>query len=135
MENMMSQTISMKAPMQSDVFSANQFQASPSCACAACGSQGPFLPALDILLRCSQCDFIFADPQLSYEELIHLYGTSYFTGDEYIDYVGDKDAVQRSFRKKVAHMTKTAPHIKRVFEIGAAYGFFLELAKEQWEVA
>src|SRR5437588_2222264 len=103
--------------------------------CATCGTQGPFLPTLDILLRCSQCGLVFANPQLSYADVIGLYGSNYFIGDEYVDYLGDKTAIQRSFRRKIAYMYCSTSRLQRVFEIGSAYGFFLELAQEHWEVS
>jgi SAM-dependent methyltransferase len=103
--------------------------------CVACGSSGPFLPTLETLLRCPQCNLVFADAHLTDVQVQHLYGRDYFGGDEYADYLGDKKAIQRSLRQKVAYMAQTAPHIRRVFEIGAAYGFFLDLAREGWEVA
>jgi SAM-dependent methyltransferase len=107
----------------------------PGRRCIVCGSAGPFLPTLEILVRCPQCDLVFADPQLTYEEVLRLYSSNYFMGEEYVDYLGDKVAIQRSFRRKVAHMAQEAPAIRRVYEIGAAYGFFLELAQERWEAA
>lgn len=103
--------------------------------CAACGSNGPFEPALEILLRCPICKLVFADPARSYEEIRELYGAAYFQGEEYADYLGDKAAIQRSFRDKVKFILRTAPTSQRLFEIGAAYGFFLELAAQRWEVA
>jgi SAM-dependent methyltransferase len=100
-----------------------------------CHSKGPFPAHLEILLRCPGCGLVFADPKLSYEEISQLYGVEYFTGDEYADYLGDKIPIQRSFRHKVELLSRMAPTSRRLFEIGAAYGFFLELAQRRWEVA
>ncbi len=103
--------------------------------CVVCGGLGPFLPTLGILLRCPECNLIFANPRLTDAEIQQLYGSSYFSGDEYVDYIGDRAAIQSSFRPKITYMTRMAPQIERVFEIGAAYGFFLDLARERWDVA
>ena len=133
MKKIMLSTVPMETQLESKAVDAKELL--EGLRCVACGSAGPFPSTLDILLRCPQCELVFANPQLSYEEVIRLYGTDYFAGEEYVDYVGDKVAIQQSFRRKVTYMAQTAPHIQRVFEIGAAYGFFLELAKKHWEVA
>lgn len=109
--------------------------ASPRLHCAVCGSPGPFQSKWEILLSCPLCGLIFADQSMTEADIRRLYGKDYFTGSEYADYLGDKNALQRSFRLKLRRMTELAPQTRRVFEVGAAYGFFLELAQELWEAA
>jgi SAM-dependent methyltransferase len=66
--------------------------------------------------------------------VVELYGDTYFNKGEYADYLGEKIALQRSFRWKIQRMRSVSPGIQRVCEIGSAYGFFLELAQREWEV-
>jgi len=103
--------------------------------CAVCGSSGPFATTLDILLRCPVCSLIFARLPATDAEVRALYGASYFAGDEYADYLGDKAVIQRSFHRKLQYMQRWVPTSARLFEIGAAYGFFLDAARARapWE--
>jgi SAM-dependent methyltransferase len=72
-----------------------------------------------------------ADP--SQEELGEVYGKAYFGGGEYLNYLEEKKVLQKNFKKWIHMMRRFAPHGK-LFEIGSAYGFFLELARDYWEV-
>ena len=113
----------------------NRLSPATVCAAPSAARQVHLNSYLDILLRCQQCSLVFADPQLTHEQVEQLYGRSYFSGEEYADYIADKKTLQRSFRQKIGYIGSTAPETRRVFEIGAAYGFFLELARERWEAA
>lgn len=104
---------------------------SPSAApsrCLVCdGALAPH-PRLPGLRECSLCGFITADVSLSGEELRALYGVDYFHGDEYSDYVSEGPELRRNFRRRIATMLQYQPENERVrlFEIGSAYGFFLD---------
>ena len=102
--------------------------------CNLCSFEGPFVRVLEKLHTCPNCTLIFADASLTREEILEIYGNSYFNDGEYADYLDEKVALQRSFRRKMERMRGLAPDIERVCEIGSAYGFFLELAKKEWEV-
>jgi SAM-dependent methyltransferase len=86
------------------------------------------------LLRCPACGFVFADLPISEDDARHIYGVSYFAGGEYADYVGDKPVLQRNFAHRIETLATFSPG-GRLFEIGSAYGFFLELARERWLAA
>lgn len=89
------------------------------------------------IIRCSNCGHIFADINLTDEELRDTYRKNYFFGDEYSNYVADKRVIRKNFQKRLEVLREfiDADHHNRLLEIGCAYGFFLELAKEQFKIA
>ncbi|HEY4932051.1 MAG TPA: class I SAM-dependent methyltransferase, partial [Terriglobales bacterium] len=65
------------------------------------------------------------------QDLAAIYSESYFAGEEYHDYLADKDVAQRNFRSRLRVLKSfmdPARH-RRLFEVGCAYGFFLEVAQ------
>jgi len=100
-------------------------------ACLVCG--GPYAPSsIPGLVQCRQCAFVSADLNLSHEELASLYSHRYFAGEEYRDYVGDRAIIEGQFRARLARLLPfvVSPESKRLLEIGAAYGFFLAVARD-----
>lgn len=95
--------------------------------CLVCGgAYGPCrLPGLK---QCRECTFITADMAMSEEALNALYGEDYFHGDEYRDYVSEEASLKDNFRRRIRTLQELIPDLKdrRVFEIGCAYGFFLD---------
>jgi SAM-dependent methyltransferase len=87
------------------------------------------------LLRCASCGFITADANLSPDELTALYSEKYFSGEEYSDYVADRVTIQRNFNKRLRVLLRyvTDAPSKRLFEIGSAYGFFLDVARRNFK--
>jgi 2-polyprenyl-3-methyl-5-hydroxy-6-metoxy-1,4-benzoquinol methylase len=105
--------------------------ASASTACELCGYAGemqPFYPAKGIM-RCPKCDLVFYDGKVDPRA---LYTKDYFTGEEYHNYLADKPIIQRNFRARIKDLLKRKPS-GRLLELGCAYGFFLELAKDHWD--
>ena len=102
-------------------------------ACLVCG--GVLQPSgLPGLLRCTTCAFVTADVAITTAELTSLYSKDYFTGEEYKDYVAERELIEKHFRirlKKLLRYTPT-PSRKRLLEIGSAYGFFLTVAREHF---
>lgn len=98
--------------------------------CLVCSSvYGPCdLPGLK---RCTSCGFITADMALSDAELAALYGEDYFHGNEYRNYVSEEASLKNNFRRRIETLKKLIPDLRqrRVFEIGCAYGFFLDEVK------
>ena len=102
--------------------------------CEVCG--GAYGPAqIRGLLQCGGCGFVTADVSLSREELERLYSKSYFQGEEYRDYVAERALFAKQFRLRLKTLLRYLPPERRkfLFEIGAAYGFFLDLAKPQFD--
>jgi len=69
---------------------------------------------------------------LSAAELEHLYQRGYFFGDEYLDYQEDKPYLQRNFSARLKTLRRFSSG-GNLFEIGCAYGYFLELAAKTWQ--
>ncbi len=85
------------------------------------------------MLKCGECGHCFADLRLtSEEELFQLYNREYFCGKEYCNYIVDKKVLQKNFRLRLEVLRKFLDPLrhKNLFEIGCAYGFFLEIAKD-----
>ncbi|HEY9696881.1 MAG TPA: class I SAM-dependent methyltransferase [Trichocoleus sp.] len=101
--------------------------------CIVCSSSlsQPLYRGID---KCSNCGHVFADLSLSNKELFEIYQKSYFFGDEYSDYVSDKRVVQKNFQLRLKTLKKfLKPERHRsLFEIGCAYGFFLEVAQSHF---
>jgi SAM-dependent methyltransferase len=101
-----------------------------SSACLVCGaSMGR--SAIDGLLRCCECAFQTANLDLSTEALAALYGEKYFNGHEYANYLADRQAMEKSFRRRLRKLLEYTPNPdrKHLFEVGCAYGLFLNLAR------
>src|SRR5690554_6166516 len=83
------------------------------------------------LIECSECKFTTTNLNISTEELKKLYSIDYFHGNEYGDYLADKEIIQRNFRSRLNTLLKFIdnPSEKKLFEIGCAYGFFLDAAR------
>ncbi len=102
--------------------------------CVVCGSAAR-KPLYKGIVQCSQCGHVYADLAMSDEEMMELYRKNYFFGEEYSDYLRDKPILQKNFRtrmKVLKRFLKPELH-KRLLEIGSAYGFFLEVAKPDFE--
>ncbi|MFT5779549.1 MAG: cyclopropane fatty-acyl-phospholipid synthase-like methyltransferase [Crocinitomicaceae bacterium] len=62
------------------------------------------------------------------EELRKIYGRDYFHGEEYDNYVAEKESLQRNFQRRIKTIQKIIglKNIQKVHEIGCAYGYFGE---------
>ncbi|HSE32726.1 MAG TPA: class I SAM-dependent methyltransferase [Pyrinomonadaceae bacterium] len=91
-------------------------------------------PIYKHLLRCRQCDYRFADLQLSDEDLEELYSRSLFREGKFVDYAADQKYLLKNFelRLKVLRRFLQKDRHKRLLEIGSAYGFFLNAAKDDF---
>jgi len=105
--------------------------------CAVCGKQD-LMHHFEGLIKCNNCGFIWADVSLSSEDLKNIYGKNYFFGDEYIDYLSEEAILKIGFRKIKNQLLRLFPTNKKMpdlLEIGSAYGFFLDVAKQDFNVA
>lgn len=87
------------------------------------------------LLQCRACGFFTADVSLDRAELERLYSEAYFVGEEYRDYASERDLFVRQFELRLKTLLRYLPTGRRhrLFEIGAAYGFFLDLARRHFD--
>jgi SAM-dependent methyltransferase len=99
--------------------------------CSLCGTDASHSILYPGILKCPSCGLVFADAQINADTLRELYQQSYFFGDEYLNYVEDKPFLQKNLLARVLTLRKFSQG-GALFEIGCAYGFFLELAEEYW---
>lgn len=95
--------------------------------CLVCGGRyGP--STLPGLFRCKTCGFTSADLSIPDETLRGLYGEDYFHGEEYLDYVAEEGSLRINFADRLMTLRALAPDMSSadLFEIGCAYGFFLD---------
>jgi 2-polyprenyl-3-methyl-5-hydroxy-6-metoxy-1,4-benzoquinol methylase len=98
--------------------------------CIVCSGIDKFVPIFhNTLLKCSNCGFITANLNISETELKKIYSENYFKGEEYLNYLADKTAIQKNFLKRLLQIkSKFKNHIvSNALEIGCAYGFFAEV--------
>jgi len=102
--------------------------------CIVCGGNET-LPFCQGVVRCADCRHVYADSKLSAEELAALYQTQYFFGHEYQDYVADKAVLQKNFelRMKTLRRYIQPERHRQLFEIGSAYGFFLDAVRKSFD--
>ncbi|MBX7247295.1 MAG: class I SAM-dependent methyltransferase [Candidatus Sumerlaeaceae bacterium] len=105
---------------------------SQSCICCESGNFAPHFPGL---LKCLECTHVWADVSLSDDELRAIYSQNYFNGDEYLDYEKERPALERNLRNRVRDLVRRHPAGGRLYEIGAAYGYFLRLASQHFTAA
>jgi 2-polyprenyl-3-methyl-5-hydroxy-6-metoxy-1,4-benzoquinol methylase len=89
------------------------------------------------LLACRSCHFLTANVRLSRHELTELYSSKYFAGEEYKDYLAERELIEKHFRIRLKTLLQHVrnPSSKRLFEIGSAFGFFLSVAKDHFASA
>jgi hypothetical protein len=102
--------------------------------CIVCDANdaAPLYPGI---LRCRACDYVFADMRLTDEELFQLYNEEFFTGAEFSDYASDVKFFRKNFQLRFRELKKflsPARH-KNLLEIGSAYGFFLDVVRDQFQ--
>lgn len=102
--------------------------------CLVCEGALVDAPKLPGLLECAECRFVTADAQLSDEELASLYAEDYFHGDEYADYVSEGPELRANFLRRMDVLLELQPEAERnrLYEVGAAYGFFLDEARAKY---
>jgi len=104
--------------------------------CIICGNP-EFIPVYsNTLKKCLHCGFMTANMEISEEILKATYSVNYFRGEEYLDYLKDKEILQLNFEKRIRHIKKSVTGrlpVTSVLEIGCAYGFFGEVLKRHWK--
>jgi SAM-dependent methyltransferase len=105
-----------------------------SLACICC-QETAHTEVYDGLERCTACGHIRALLDWTPEMFHELYTTGYFKGGEYEDYEEEGDALRYNFRKRLKELKKRHPDGGDLWEIGCAYGFFLEAAGKCFNAA
>jgi SAM-dependent methyltransferase len=107
--------------------------ATPAIAIAKClVCDGRMQPSnLQGLVKCEACGFVSANMTLTDEEVAELYDSGYFHGDEYLDYVAEEESLRLNFRGRLRTLQHVVSDLRErdIFEIGCAYGFFLDEAR------
>ena len=98
--------------------------------CVCCGGER-WLPKFRVPRQCRGCGFIRADMEVSHDEIKKLYQEDYFRGKEYGNYLEDQDSHRKNFAHRFQMMSHIAPGVKSLFEIGCAYGFWLDYCSKQ----
>jgi hypothetical protein len=94
--------------------------------CVCCGSSR-WSAHFRVLRKCKDCGFIRADMDLTHEQVRKLYQEDYFQGEEYGDYLADALSHRKNFAARLTVVRRLmGPSVGPVFEIGCAYGFWLE---------
>jgi SAM-dependent methyltransferase len=103
--------------------------------CAVCKAGKP-APSLEKdgfqVTRCAACGV--GRTVVSHFDPSKFYDETYFNGAIYRDYPGSEQTIRREFRHDVDLLKKLKPEGGRLLEIGSAYGFFLQEAKQHFEV-
>ena len=95
--------------------------------CQSCGGPSPSWSPIYSDLGIYRCGFCLSLSFFSQGVLdsIKLYDAGYFEGGEYRDYQGHRRAHEAGFKKKWDLIKSHLKGDPRVFEIGCAYGFFI----------
>ncbi|MGL4550813.1 MAG: class I SAM-dependent methyltransferase [Gemmataceae bacterium] len=94
--------------------------------CVCCGASH-WSAYFRVLRKCRECGFIRADVDLTHEQVRRLYQEDYFQGEEYGDYLADAVSHRKNFAARLAVVRRLmGPAVGPVFEVGCAYGFWLE---------
>jgi 2-polyprenyl-3-methyl-5-hydroxy-6-metoxy-1,4-benzoquinol methylase len=68
------------------------------------------------------------------ERLHELYGRRYFHGDEYTDYTADRPELEKNFARRMVVLRRflDPERHRRLFELGCAYGYFLNAVRGEF---
>ena len=77
---------------------------------------------------------MWADAGVDWAALQQLYQRGYFFGAEYHDYLADRRSIEKNFARRLSTLRRyLEPSHTRLFEIGCAYGFFLNAARSSFK--
>jgi 2-polyprenyl-3-methyl-5-hydroxy-6-metoxy-1,4-benzoquinol methylase len=91
------------------------------------------------IYRCTSCGLGITDIPSDFD-LLSIYNEDYFQGkqaDGYSDYIGSEIVLRKEFHRDVKLLlsqVKNENEKLKLLDIGSAYGFFLEEAKEHFDV-
>lgn len=106
--------------------------------CQLCGSterttkfqDGPFQ-----VVTCTRCGLVYVTPRLQGEALAAVYDEGYWKSDDpkqrgYADYAREADLYLKTFRRRMALVSRWLPARARVLDVGCAAGYFLRVLQE-----
>lgn len=99
--------------------------------CKVCTTSSFFPIYNKTLLKCDKCGFVTANMLIDSKKLRQIYTENYFFGEEYVNYINDKTAIQANYKRRLEKISRIINNeiIGDVLEIGCAYGFFGEILK------
>jgi SAM-dependent methyltransferase len=100
-------------------------------ACPCCGARDWRLQWRSFIV-CRQCGVMTLSRRFDIGELRRLYGEGYFHGEEYVDYLADRPAQERTLGEHLKVVRRHVAPGGRLLEIGCAYGYFLSLARADY---
>jgi hypothetical protein len=74
--------------------------------CLVCGNKEIKPIYSDTLLKCTQCKFVTANLDIDEDALKMIYNRNYFNGEEYLNYLQDKEIIQLNFEKRIHFIEK-----------------------------
>ena len=102
--------------------------------CLVCDGKS-FNNTLETLSRCNNCGFVTYDMTSTKDSFKEIYNDDYFSGGEYHNYIADRDAIQANFKLRLKVLNKYINNNHhKLFEIGSAYGYFLDSAKHRFDL-
>ena len=103
--------------------------------CQLCGSReralqfqdGPFQ-----VVKCTQCELVYVTPRLQGQALLDVYDEGYWKSTNpkqrgYADYARESELYLKTFRKRLALVSRWLPERARILDVGCAAGYFLRV--------
>ena len=98
--------------------------------CNIC-QQNNWLPIYKgLLLKCKYCGLVRSTDKFFNLDPSKLYNNSYYNGKDYSNYLEEGPALKKNFEDRIRRISKFKSK-GRILDIGAAYGFFLKVAKSR----
>ncbi len=91
---------------------------------------GPFQ-----IVKCGKCGLFYTSPRRSSEEIADLYSESYFSNENpdglgYDDYSAHTAGLKQVFADNLNIIRTYLPHPSSILDVGCAFGYFMEVARE-----
>jgi hypothetical protein len=77
--------------------------------CILCNQSTEHDALYQVLKRCKICSLVSAKEDTSQQELREVYGKEYFFEGEYLNYLEEKETLQKNFRKWISLIKRFAP--------------------------
>lgn len=91
-----------------------------------------FVPHFGGLFQCVRCRLVVAKEAFYKLDVKRLYHQGYFFGEEYHNYLEEKDLLEKGFERRLNCLRRFISN-GCLLEIGSAYGFFLRIASKYFQ--